>query len=111
MNGALVMEPAQSSAPSAPDWGDWKFPDDKSKIRRLSVDDKMTWYGYRIQKAAELNQIAIELTTPEFQRFWKWNVLIPLKIKRAIYRFKTGQMFKRYQHITEMRPKVKKHGI
>ncbi len=83
-----------------------KFPEDKKRIAALSHDEKMEWYATR--DAQEMVWLGND---PEFKRFWKWNVMMPMKIKRLFYRIKNGEIFKRYHHITEMKEKVKKHSI
>lgn len=88
-----------------------EFPKDAPKIKRLSLDKKLEWYACRIQTANVTGNIPIELTTDQFQRFWKWRVLVPLKVKRFLYRLKNGQIFKHYPHITEMKKAVKKHSV
>lgn len=86
-----------------------KFPEDKKAIAGLNMDQKMEWYAHQFQKNP--GAFPFHLSTPEFQSFWKWRVLVPTKFKRFFYRLKTGQIFKRYQHISEMKKKVKPHSI
>lgn len=86
-----------------------QFPQDKKQIARLSYDNKMEWYAYQFEKNP--GAYPIHLLTGEFKRFWKWRVLIPMKIKRFFYRVKNGEIFKKYEHISEMKKKVKKHSI
>lgn len=88
-----------------------RFPEDKAKIARLSFDQKMEWYAHQIQVAAQTGQLAVGLTTKEFRSFWKWRVTIPMKFKRFFVRIKTGQIFKRYEHISQMKERIRKHGI
>lgn len=83
----------------------YRFPRDKRKIAGLSYDQKMEWYAYQFQFDARA--ASIELSTPEFARFWKWRVLIPIKFKRFYYRVKNLEIFKHYQHISEMKAKRK----
>lgn len=89
------------------------FPHGKRKLAQLSSDQKMEWYAYQFQQDPQ--RASIVLSTPEFQRFWKWRVLIPMKLKRFYYRLKNGELFKRYEHITDMKKnmkkKMKKHSI
>lgn len=87
------------------------FPYDKNKIAKLSIEEKLEWYSHQIQVAAQFGSIAVALTSTEFMRFWKWRVLIPLKLKRFYYRVKNLEVFKKYPHISQMRPKVKQHSI
>jgi hypothetical protein len=86
-----------------------KFPEDKRRIAKLSHDDKMEWYAHQFQ--VDPRGAAVNLSTKEFERFWKWRVVIPMKVKRFFYRVKNGEIFKHYQHITEMKKKVKPHSI
>lgn len=81
----------------------WTFPEDKKRLAKLSMEQKMEWYAFQF----ELNQqqATISLSTPEFVSFWKWQVMVPMKLKRFFYRVKSGQIFKRYQHITDMKKK------
>lgn len=83
----------------------YKFPEHKHKIKGLTLDQKQEWYGYQF----ELNphNAIVMGTQKEFKDFWKWQVLIPIKIIRTYYRIKNFQLFKRYKHITEMKPKNK----
>lgn len=87
----------------------YEFPASKRRIAELTYGQKLEWYAYQFQKDARV--AAINLSTPEFARFWKWQVLVPMKIKRFFYRIKNGEIFKKYQHITEMKKKVKPHSI
>jgi hypothetical protein len=81
-----------------------KFPRDKDKIAKLSHDEKIAWYAY--QFFLHPGGLPYELTTPEFASFWKWRVLIPMKIKRFAYKVKNWQ-FKKHKHITQMSSKDK----
>lgn len=87
----------------------YMFPDQKAKISQLTLDEKLEWYAHQFQKNPGV--YPVELTTREFARFWKWRVLIPMKLKRFFYRVKNGEIFKRYPHITEIKKKVKPHSI
>jgi hypothetical protein len=82
-----------------------KFPEDKRKIAKLSSEEKMEWYAHQFQRTPGL--YPYELTTTDFETFWRWHVLIPMKIKRFFYRIKNRQIFKRYPHITEIKKKLK----
>ena len=86
------------------------FPQNKEKIASLSLDEKMEWYAYLIQSAAQAGSIPMELTTPEFKRFCKWKVLIPLKIKRFFYRVKNGEAFRKYPNIIEIKKNLKENA-
>lgn len=85
----------------------FQFPEDKRKIARLTFDQKMEWYAHQIQIAGKAGQAAVHFTSREFQRFWKWRVLIPLRVKRFFFRLKNGELFKRHPHITEMKKSLK----
>lgn len=77
-----------------------KFPEDKKAIAKLSLEDKMVWY--LMQDPREMVFLG---NSPEFQVFWRWHVVIPMKIKRFYYRVKNFEIFKHYSHISELRPK------
>lgn len=85
------------------------FPEQKAKIAKLTLDEKMEWYAHQFQTNAQ--EATISLSTPEFARFWKWRVLIPTKVKRFYYRCKNGEIFKRYEHITEIKKRLKKTNV
>ncbi len=87
----------------------YEFPAQRDKIKALTLEQKMEWYSYQFQKLPGV--YPVELTTEEFKKFWKWQVLIPIKIKRFYFRLKNGELFKRYPNITEMKKKVKPHSI
>ena len=78
----------------------YEFPVAKGKIARLSYDQKMEWYATRSPE--EMIWLG---NSNEFKRFWKVHVLWPLRIKRFLYRVKSGQIFKHYKHISESRKK------
>lgn len=80
----------------------YHFPENKRKIARLSYDQKMEWYQSRDPK-----DMVWLGNDPEFQRFWKWNVVIPVKLRRLFYRIKNFEVFKHYKHISEMKRKNK----
>lgn len=83
-----------------------EFGKHRGQIAALSLQDKMAWYA--MQNPQEIISLG---NNPEFQRFWKWRVLLPIKLKRFYFRAKNGQLFKHHAHITEMREKVKPHSI
>jgi hypothetical protein len=87
----------------------FEFPADKTKIRQLSYGQKMEWYQYQFQKDPQ--RATVVLSSQEFAQFWKWHVLIPMKLKRFYYRLKNFEAFKKYPHISEMKKKIKKHAI
>jgi len=60
-----------------------RWPDDKSIIAGLSLSEKIYWY-------ASLNSqdVIFMANTKEFQRFWYWRYLVPLRIKRFLYKVK-----------------------
>ncbi len=84
----------------------YSFPEQKIKISRLTLNEKMEWYAHQFQKMP--GQYPVELTTKEFMRFWKWKVLVPMKLKRLFFRIKNGEIFKHYRHISEIK---KERGI
>lgn len=86
----------------------FRFPEEKDKLAKLPLDQKLEWYAHQIQMAANAGTTAQQLLSPEFAEFWKWRVLIPLKIKRFYYRVKSGEIWKKYPHITEIKKSLKK---
>ncbi len=86
-----------------------KFPDDKKPIAKLSVEKKAEWYAYQFER--QPGQVPIALTTSEFRTFWKWRYYWPLRMKRFFFRVKNLEVFKKYDHISVMKDKAKKHGI
>jgi len=60
-----------------------KWPQDKSFISRLNLEEKQYWFA--VQDARTMIFLA---DTEEFKQYWFWHYLIPLKIKRFLYRFK-----------------------
>jgi hypothetical protein len=90
----------------SPDHLSFKFPEHKKQIARLTYDQKMEWYSSR--KPEEMIWLGND---PAFKRFWKWHVVIPVRFRRWLYRIKNFEVFKKYEHITEMKNKVKKNGI
>ncbi len=87
----------------------FSFPEQRRLIGHLSLEEKMEWYTYQFQRYA--GGYPVELTSEEFKRFWKWRVVMPIRIKRLFYRIKNRQIFKHYEHITEMKKKAKTHSI
>lgn len=79
----------------------YEFPAAKSKIASLKYEQKLEWYQHQFEKKPGV--YPSELTTPEFQRFWKWRVLVPMKIGRWFFRVKNFEVFKRYPDITKIR--------
>lgn len=78
------------------------FPKDEKKIGKLNLEQTMEWYHYQFERNP--GKFPTELTTEEFASFFKWNVLLPMKIKRVYFRIKNLEIFKRYKHITEIKP-------
>lgn len=89
----------------------YSFPEQKDKIAKLSHEQKLEWYQHQFAVQQTVGRMPYEFTTPEFAKFWKWQVLIPMRIKRLYFRIKNFEIFKKYEHISEMRAKVKKHSI
>ncbi len=85
----------------------FRFPADRKKIGKLSQNEKAEWYAHQFAQPV----YPVELTTKDFARFWRWNYYLPVRIRRAFYRIKNFEIFKRYEHITVMKDKAKKHGI
>lgn len=81
------------------------YPEDKRRIGKLSLEDKLEWYAYQFQ--TDPRAAAINLSSKDFASFWKWRVLVPLKVKRSFFRVKNLEIFKKYQHISEMKIKRK----
>lgn len=84
----------------------YTFPNQKKQIAKLSYDEKMEWYQSR-----DSQEMVWLGNSHEFQRFWHWHVVLPVKLRRLYYRIKNGEIFKHYQPITEMKKKIKKHSI
>jgi hypothetical protein len=82
------------------------FPQDRKAISKLTLDQKMEWYLTR-----EPRTMVFLGNDQDFKRFWKWTVLVPMKLKRLYYRIKNGEIFKKYEHITEMKKKAKQYSI
>lgn len=87
----------------------YQFPEDKRRIGKLSYENKLEWYQYQFERRPGV--YPVELTSKEFMSFWKWKMVIPMKIKRLFYRIKNREIFKKYAHITEIRKKVKPYSI
>ena len=79
---------------------DYRFPEHKKQIAKLSHDEKMEWYATR-----NYQEMVFLGNSPGFLAFWKWHVVILIKIKRFYYRIKNLEIFKHYPHISEIRPK------
>lgn len=70
------------------------------ELRPLSFSGKLDWYAKRNSQ-----EIVFLGNNPYFQRYWKWHVLMPMKFKRFYYRVKNGEIFRHYQHISDMKKK------
>ena len=81
---------------------DIRFPDNKKEIKKMSYEEKMEWYYTR-----DPQEIIYLGNSKDFQRFWYWNVFLPMKIKRIFYRVKNLEVFKKYKHISEIKNKKK----
>lgn len=86
-----------------------QFPQNKKEIARLSHGSKMEWYAAQFQKDPQA--ATVMLSSKEFESFWKWRVVIPMRIKRMYFRIKNFEVFKRYPHISEMKKKVKPYSV
>ena len=93
----MAVEAAVKEHP-AKFWLLYEFPARKRAIAKLSHEQKMEWYQTR--NPQEMVWLG---NSKEFQRFWKFNVLWPLRVKRFLYRVKSGQIWKHYQHISDTR--------
>lgn len=63
--------------------GQLRFPEDRALIAQLTLDEKAFWYG------AQNPQDMVWLGNKEdFTRFWRWYYMVPLKVKRLIYKLK-----------------------
>ena len=60
---------------------DYKFPENKREIARLSLAGKQVWY------AAQDPHTLIEADA-DFGSFWYWRYILPLKLKRFLFSFK-----------------------
>lgn len=85
----------------------FRFPKEKKEIAKLSTYEKSEWYAHQFTKPI----YPAELTTKEFARFWRWHFYYPLRLKRFFFRIKNLEIFKKYDHITVMKEKTKKHSI
>ncbi len=83
----------------------YTFPDDKKKISKLSHENKLEWYQHQFEKKPGV--YPVELVGKEFEQFWKWRMVVPMKIRRFFYRLKNGELFKKYPHITEIKKKLR----
>lgn len=76
------------------------------ELKALNFSAKIEWYSKRNSQ-----EVVYLGNNPYFQSYWKWHVLIPMKMKRLFYRIKNGQIFKRYEHISDIKKKVKPYTI
>ena len=60
-----------------------RFPEDKAIIAQLDLLEMQCWYA-----GQEPRHMIYLGNSIEFKRFWKLHYLLPLKIKRFIYRIK-----------------------
>ena len=66
-----------------------KWPEDQAVIASLSLQDKIYWYS-----SIDAREMIFLAQNPKFVRFWYWSYLLPLRIKRFVYRFKALLRFK-----------------
>jgi len=59
------------------------FPRDRATLSKLRLDELICWYA--CQDPRSLIYLA---QTKEFKQFWYWHYLLPLRIKRFVYRMK-----------------------
>ena len=60
-----------------------KWPEHSSVIASLSLQDKIYWYS-----SIDAREMIFLAQNPKFVRFWYWSYLLPLRMKRFIYRIK-----------------------
>lgn len=60
-----------------------RWPDDKKAIARLDLDAKQQWWAMQDARA-----MIFLSETEEFKRFWFFHYLVPLRLKRLVYRLK-----------------------
>lgn len=61
------------------------YPSDAKLIAMLSLEAKIAWYA-----SQEPRQMVYLGQQEEFQRFWFWCYIMPLRFKRALYRLKNA---------------------
>lgn len=81
-----------------------------AEIKGKSWSEKMDWYATQNSQ-----QIVFLGNNAYFLRYWKWHVLIPMKIMRFAYKLKNWQ-FRKHKHISEMSfgtisKRIKPHSI
>jgi hypothetical protein len=65
-----------------------KWPQDASIIAQLDLVELQCWYAG--QDSREMIFLA---QNPNFKRFWYWTYLVPLRIKRFIFKIKAVLRF------------------
>lgn len=59
------------------------FPEDRATLSRLRLDELIYWYA-----SQDPRSIIYLAQTKEFKKFWYWNYLLPLHMKRFVYKIK-----------------------
>lgn len=65
------------------------WPQDASVIASLSLEDKIYWYS-----SQDARNMIFLAQKKEFLRFWYFHYLLPLRIKRYLYKLKNVFKFK-----------------
>lgn len=66
-----------------------QWPEDASIIATLSLEDKIYWYS-----SQDARQMIFLGQNPKFKRFWYYTYLLPLRIKRFVYKIKAVLKYK-----------------
>lgn len=85
----------------------YEFPAAKAKIAKLTLEQKNEWYHHQFSK----NPAAypVELTSKEFERFWRWRFYVPTRMVRLFFKVKNFE-FKRHHDITQIRKQRERRG-
>lgn len=85
----------------------YDFPAAKAKIAKLSLEEKNEWYHHQFAKNPAV--YPVELTSKEFERFWRWRFYLPTRMVRLFYKVKNFQ-FKRHPGIDKIRKARESRG-
>jgi len=85
----------------------FEFPEQKAKIAALTLEQKNEWYHHQFQKNPAV--YPTELTSPEFERFWRWRFYMPTRMVRLFYKVKNFE-FKRHPGIDKIRKARERKG-
>lgn len=66
-----------------------RYPEDKAFLATLSLEEKICWYS-----GQEPRYMIYLGNDPTFKRFWFWSYILPLRIKRFMYKIKNVLRFK-----------------